>query len=107
MRIVTIMRGAWLLACLSCAACGRSTGPTAPSATASSSVPQPADVPAGTLRLRVSPIDVGEIRFITPLGNLNPPAHTIPTDHIYFYFANPSTEQSGARRMEFRAPGDG
>ena len=70
-------------------------------------MPQSANVPAGTLTLSVSPIDVNEIRFITPLGNLNPPAHTIPTDHIYFYFANPSNEQPAARRMPFRAPGDG
>src|SRR6185312_4713506 len=23
--------------------------------------------------------------FVVPLGNLNPPDHTLPTDHIYFY----------------------
>ncbi len=39
----------------------------------------------------VSPIDVQEIRFITPLGNLNPPGHTVPSDHIYFYFVNPDS----------------
>ncbi|HEY5544668.1 MAG TPA: hypothetical protein VIK50_01325 [Gemmatimonadaceae bacterium] len=27
------------------------------------------------------------IRFISPLGNLNPPPHTFPTDHLYFYMA--------------------
>ncbi len=35
--------------------------------------------------LTVSPIDIASIRDLTPLGNLNPPAHTHPTDHLYFY----------------------
>ncbi len=35
--------------------------------------------------LTVSPIDVGSIRDLTPLGNLGPPGHTFPTDHLYFY----------------------
>lgn len=84
-----------------CSREGAATSPTQPS------VPQSADVPSGTLTLRVSPIDTSEIRFITPLGILNPPGHTTPTDHIYFYLANPSNEQPAARRMDFRAPGDG
>jgi hypothetical protein len=33
---------------------------------------------------------MSNIGSITPLGNLNPPGHTIPTDHIYFYHPNPS-----------------
>ncbi len=33
----------------------------------------------------VSPVDPGDIESIAPLGNLNPPGHTFPTDHIYFY----------------------
>jgi hypothetical protein len=28
---------------------------------------------------------------VVPLGNLNPPGHTTPSDHIYFYFAPTST----------------
>lgn len=64
--------------------------------------------PAGTLVFRASPIDPGAIRWITPLGNLNPPGHTTPTDHIYFYFANPDAGESFvARRTDFFAPGDG
>ena len=39
----------------------------------------------------VSPLEIKEIRFITPLGNLNPPGHTLPTSHIYFYFTNPDS----------------
>jgi hypothetical protein len=32
-----------------------------------------------------SPIALDRIQYITPLGNLNPPGHTFPTEHIYFY----------------------
>src|SRR5712672_3030835 len=37
--------------------------------------------------LTVTPMDLSDIREIAPLGNLNPPGHTFPTDHIYFYAA--------------------
>lgn len=85
-------------------ACGdggsRSSGPTTPSPTQS--------FPTGTLSLTVSPIDQSAIRWITPLGNLNPPGHTLPTDHIYFYFADPDARESFvARRTAFFAPGPG
>ena len=39
----------------------------------------------GTLLLRASPIDQAEIRWISPLGNMNPPAHTVPTDAFKNY----------------------
>lgn len=56
----------------------------------------------------VSPIAVEAIRWITPLGNLNPPAHAVPTDHIYFYFANPDAlETAEAKRTAFYAPAGG
>ena len=32
----------------------------------------------------VSPIALSDLVSITPLGNLNPPAHTFPTSHMYF-----------------------
>lgn len=38
-----------------------------------------------TFQFTRSPIDPAVIEFIAPLGNLNPPGHTLPTDHIYFY----------------------
>ncbi|MDE3253490.1 MAG: hypothetical protein KGO92_11830, partial [Bacteroidota bacterium] len=31
------------------------------------------------------PIDTADITALVPLGNLNPPAHTFPTDHMYLY----------------------
>jgi hypothetical protein len=35
--------------------------------------------------LQVSPMGLGDLREIAPLGNLAPPSHTFPADHIYFY----------------------
>jgi hypothetical protein len=39
---------------------------------------------------------ISEFQFATPLGNLNPPGHTLPSDHIYFYWVSP----------DHRTPGD-
>jgi hypothetical protein len=39
----------------------------------------------GSTLLSVSPVAYGDIREIAPLGNLNPPGHVFPTDHLYFY----------------------
>jgi hypothetical protein len=30
------------------------------------------------------PLAAGDFVSVTPLGNLNPPSHTFPTDHVYF-----------------------
>jgi hypothetical protein len=43
-----------------------------------------------------SPLKISGIRYATPLGNLNPPGHTLPSDHIYFYWVSP----------DHRTPGD-
>ncbi len=37
------------------------------------------------LSFAVSPVNVAAIQYIVPLGNMGPWAHTLPTDHIYFY----------------------
>ena len=37
--------------------------------------------------LTVLPIDEAAIGAVVPLGNLNPPGHTQPTDHVYFWLA--------------------
>ena len=82
-------------------ACGRKDG-------TSTSPSTETPVPAGRLSFTVSPIDQSAILWITPLGNLNPPSHTLPTDHIYFYFANPdNADAPAARRVPFAAPGNG
>ena len=44
------------------------------------------------------PINFTSFGYVTPIGNLNPPAHTFPTDHIYFY------PNSGS--FEIYAPGN-
>ncbi|HUT79800.1 MAG TPA: hypothetical protein VMZ29_01250 [Candidatus Bathyarchaeia archaeon] len=31
------------------------------------------------------PVDLDRLQNIVPLGNLNPPGHTYPTDHMYFF----------------------
>jgi hypothetical protein len=57
---------------------------------------------AGTpLVFRAAPIPAVDIAYIQPLGNLNPPGHTFPTDHIYFYFADRFAS------IPVYAPGDG
>ena len=33
----------------------------------------------------VAPFDATDITALVPLGNLNPPGHVFPTDHMYFY----------------------
>jgi hypothetical protein len=37
--------------------------------------------------LAASLVPFADIRFISPLGSLNPPPHTFPTDHLYLYMA--------------------
>lgn len=71
-----------VVAALTTACSGGSTVPVSSGASSPSLT-----VPAGPLVFRASPTDQPAIRWITPLGNLNPPDHTLPTDHIYFYFA--------------------
>jgi len=56
-------------------ACDGSTGPNDP--------PKGLANCQGTEFLTVAPIDPGVLREIVPLGSLSPPAHTLPTDHLY------------------------
>ena len=90
-------RGAVALA-LVAAACGSST--PSPSSSNGTSVARP----SGPFAFAASPIDPAFVEFIAPLGNLNPPGHTLPTDHIYFYYRllNPS-----APARVVSAPADG
>ena len=43
-----------------------------------------------TVTFTHSPMDLDDVLYIQPLGNLNPPGHTYPSDHIGFYFADPN-----------------
>src|SRR5271157_1918100 len=62
------------------------------------------NVPACTTLTPFSayPVNMTKIQSITPLGNLNPPAHTYPTDHMYFY-PNATAYPNG---FEVFAPGN-
>lgn len=44
--------------------------------------------PGAVAEFTVSPIAIDSFALITPLGNLNPPGHTLPTDHAYYYVVN-------------------
>jgi hypothetical protein len=41
----------------------------------------------GSAPLTITPVPVGAINEIAPLGSVFPPGHTTPAAHIYFYFA--------------------
>jgi len=61
-------------------------GPSGPTnydnASGFSNVPAP---PGGVAQFSVIPIAVMPGLTLTALGNLNPPGHVLPTDHVYFY----------------------
>ncbi len=87
------------------AACGGQNSPSSPSngsgsSSSSSSNAAGPGVAPGTAVFSQSPVDVGVISTIVPLGNLNPPDHTLPTNHAYFF--HPS-----AANAEVRSPAAG
>lgn len=41
--------------------------------------------PTGSVAFEIPPLDYEAISQATPLGNINPPGHTFPTNHIGFY----------------------
>jgi hypothetical protein len=51
----------------------------------------------------VSPIEIDKIYSLTPLGSINPPGHTFPTEHMYFHisYGGETTDIS-----PLRSPGD-
>jgi len=52
----------------------------------------------------VSPMSSADYIGLIPLGNLNPPGHTFPTDHIYFEIAAPGNQPPPVKSV--RMPGD-
>lgn len=46
------------------------------------------------------PVEWGKLAYIRPLGDLDPPGHTIPAQHMYWNFVSP-----GAEELTLRAPG--
>jgi len=66
----------------------------------SASAQQPSVLSPSTT-FTVSPLDLGQIVAITPLGNLNPlGGHVLPTDHIY-------VDYGGKTNISVFAPGSG
>ena len=37
------------------------------------------------MEFSVLPVDLASVPFVTPIGGLGPPGHTLPTDHVGFY----------------------
>ena len=69
--------------------------------------PPKSKLPAGRVEpiFKASPMDVKSIFRIVLLGNLNPPGHVFPTDHIYFYISNPDGD-SRTDIVTLYSPGD-
>ena len=88
-----------VIAALAAAGCSRTTDPAG------------GDPPGGSSAaesLTALPVDPQEIKYIVALGNLNPPGHTLPTDHMYLYMMNPdSCPCDLARQRTLYAPGGG
>jgi hypothetical protein len=63
---------------------------------------EPYSVP---LIFSASPTDLDKIDAIVMLGNLNPPSHTFPTDHIYFYPTR-QPDADGPDVVNVYSPGD-
>ena len=49
-----------------------------------------ADCQAGNAVFNTSPLPLSSVIGWVPLGAMEPPGHTFPTDHQYLYYANPS-----------------
>ena len=54
-------------------------------------------------KFTVSPVDMSNVYEITPMGNLGPPGHTLPTDHMYIHV---SGGRSTTSTVPLRAPGE-
>tara|TARA_B100000315_G_scaffold207610_1_gene202426 strand:- start:1572 stop:2876 length:1305 start_codon:yes stop_codon:yes gene_type:complete len=55
-------------------------------------------------KLTIPPLNIDDYEVIAPLGNLNPPGHTLPTDHIYYYLTR--DDVLGTVKANIYAPGD-
>lgn len=55
----------------------------------------------------VSPLRLEDITGITPIGNLAPPGHTLPTEHAYFWFEKDWTPGAPLPRLAVFAPASG
>jgi hypothetical protein len=56
----------------------------------------------------VPPVDLSQVRTITPLGHIQPPGHVLPTDHVYFYQVDiDQPYQPAAAVLQVVAPASG
>jgi hypothetical protein len=76
--------------------------PTQPPQSSDTAVDRPevdlsklAECPAGDALLTYFPLNEGDHDGITPLGNLMPPAHVFPTDHMYVSVAGSTYDEIG------------
>jgi hypothetical protein len=60
----------------------------------------------GTAILTTPPIALSDVVGWVPLGNLNPPGHTFPTDHQYLYHTNPDQSGAATRIVDLVSPGN-
>src|SRR4051812_46068441 len=80
-------------------ACGGkgATGVTGPSSSSSGGTSTGSGVAPGTAVFTQSPLGLSDISVIVPIGNLNPPDHTLPTNHAYFF--HPSQANAEVRAL--------
>lgn len=76
---------------------GRGPAPTGTAASGSPIPDCPEDI--STPLLKFPPLRVADFTAIIPLGNLNPPGHVFPTDHLYFALARDSTAANSLTRV--------
>lgn len=55
----------------------------------------------GTEQFTAEPVDLDIVREISPLGSLNPPGHTIPTEHTYLHLG----EHDSGEVFSLHSPG--
>lgn len=90
------------------AACGGDSAGTGPS---NNSNNNPYGITAtGPGVLSVTPLDTSTLFAGTPLGNMAPPGHVLPTDHVYLYFVDAwggQQQSNDCRARPVRAAGSG
>jgi len=63
--------------------------------------------PCGAAPFNASPMALGDVHGIVPLGNINPPEHTLPSDHVYLLYPRlPAGSATGFATVDVFAPGD-
>lgn len=101
-RLATVLLAALSAACGSDMASPGNHGPYP-----YTNVPAPAN---GVAQFTVLPVSIAPGQTLTALGNLSPPGHVLPTDHVYFYdwdLARGGGQGSGAEVRSVYMPATG